>query len=67
MSIETNAIWYYLELHLDDNYMFLDFSAPKYTTAKQVEGTMEPVEDNVLDGHCTRVGASVGSQTMVCC
>ena len=65
-SIQANAIWHYLELHLYDNYMCLDFCAPKYATAEQVEGTMESIEVNVLDDRCTGVGASVGSQTMVC-
>src|SRR6266545_6501014 len=46
-SIKTNAIWHHLELHLYDDYMCLDFCAPKYATAEQVEGTMESVEVNV--------------------
>ena len=47
--------------------MCMDFCPSECATAQQVASAVESVKINVLDDRRTRVGASLGGQTVVCC
>ena len=60
-DIAANLVRHHLELRVYDNYMRLDFGASQPAPTKSMEGSLEQVEADVLDDHCTRTRLGLGS------